>query len=448
MKIAFKNQQLPISVNLATNRWDYFKNLANIVCSRESTYRTALDITGFDIPAIFADMFRGVKRTIETLFETGIGAVTIFFSPQIASFTGKILSRFILPSHMQADALQYLKFSMPELRDFDDFSNAVKRIEGEEVEDKIFIAELYEKAGKMLEANFYKEEANKIKDFCREFIPTIEKMKLAYKLKKSTIIGQSFLEGLWWGGSGLFLRALRKHVLGADRFTGTMNYTSEAESQELGEDSELSTLQKIFGIIAMFLAPTINFFLLNKLEDSNAVKSSRFLKIASNQLDTTHGVFPKLGLLFSVTIIPKYFGVLTTAQGWSERIERIIRLFSVVPSWWLGHRATNGLFALSADKELAKKYDTCGGILVEPEYLTESSEDSILARIEKTFPEPAKIHHVIKATKHDKSLQAEAEELHAKSLYKGFAVHSMLVRIIMMLVNYSTKLRVNWRLGK
>ena len=34
-------------------RWNYYKNLANMVCSRESTYRTALDITAFDFPMLW-----------------------------------------------------------------------------------------------------------------------------------------------------------------------------------------------------------------------------------------------------------------------------------------------------------------------------------------------------------------------------------------------------------
>src|SRR3989338_345351 len=134
--------------------------------------------------------------------------------------------------------------------------------------------------------------------------------------------------------------------------------------------------------------------------------------------------------------------VFLTAQGWYERIERLLRLVTVVPSWWLGHRVTNGLFALSADKQLAKKHNIAPGILVEPEYLKPGENDNVFDKIRKKLPEPAKIHHVMKSTEGNKELQGEAEDLHARSLYKGFILHSIFVWLINMGVNYVTKLRV------
>ncbi|MBI2996326.1 MAG: hypothetical protein HYY52_06420 [Candidatus Melainabacteria bacterium] len=429
--------------------WDTFKDIASIVCSRESTYRTALDITAFDAPLILSDLFRGIKKTLESAFEGLSGTVLVVISPFLTTFTGKALAKFVLPKEMQKDATHLLRFSMSELRDFEKFKKAKERIKLEEVEDKNFLASLYRRNEKNKNAEYYEEQGKQIKEFCDRFEPTEENLKLIYKLKKTTIIGESMLEGGYWGGFGLLIRAFRKYILKEDRFTGTIGYASDEESQALGESGDLSLFQKIIGTGAIFVSPVLNSFLLAKSEDDQTVEKSSFLKVAREHLDMTHGVYPKLGLLFTQTSVPKWIGVITTSQGWYERFERILKLFTVLPSWWLGHRVTNGLFAKFADAKLTKKYNSQKGILVEPKYLEEvKKEDSFFTKLSKWFPEPAKIHHVMKTTEEDKVLQNEAEELHAKCLYKGFALHSAIVWIVNMTINYITKLRVKYALGQ
>ena len=431
------------------NTWNYYKDLASIVCSRESTYRTALDITAFDFPVLLSDAFRGIKKFLESSVECLSATVLVGISPYITTFTANILSKFILPKHLQKDTEQYLKFQMSELRDFQSFKEARNRVKEEESEDKLFISSLYNKAGNEKKSNRFKKESKDIEDFCTTFEPTEEKRKLIYKLKKATIIGESFIEGGFWGGYGLILRLFRKYILKEDRFTGTKGYVSDAESQELGEAGNLTLFQKVIGIGAIFISPVLNTILLNKIEDREAVKKSKFLQVVDSNLDMTHGVYPKLGLLFTQTTIPKWIGTITLSQGWFERIERILKLLTVIPSWWMGHRATNGLFALNADKGLARKHNINPGILVEPEYLKpETKNDSFLEKLNKRFPEPAHIHHVMKTTEGNKKLQEEAEDLHAKCLYKGFTLHSLLVLAINFAVNYTTKLRALYALGK
>ena len=429
-------------------RWNYFKDLASIVCSRESTYRTALDITGFDLPSLIAESFRGPKKFLEAVFEGLCATVSIGLAPIITSCVGKILARSILPKNVQNDSLDYLKFEMNELRNIENFKAGIERIKKEEPEDKNFVASLYERLGKNKKAEYYKGQAEEITRFCENFKPTEELRKQVYKLKKATIITESFIEGGFWGSFGLLLRLFRKHILREDRFTGTKGYTSDAESEQLGESGDMNLFQKIVGVGSIFLSPVMNTILLAKTEDDEAVKNSKFLNTVRNHLDMTHGVYPKLGLLFTWTSIPKWVGAIITAQGWYERVERKLKLLTVIPSWWMGHRVTNGLFAKHADKELAKKYNNDGGILVEPDYLKPiTKEDSFLTRSGKRFPEPARIHHVLSSTGDNKQLQEEAEDLHAKCSYKGFAMHSLLVWAINMSVNYTSKLRVKRALG-
>ena len=103
-----------INPNTKNNRWNYYKDLASIVSSRESTYRTALDITAFDFPSIFADAFRGPKKFIETFLEGLSAVISIGASPYINAFIAKMLAKFILPEEAQKDALHYLRFNIPE----------------------------------------------------------------------------------------------------------------------------------------------------------------------------------------------------------------------------------------------------------------------------------------------------------------------------------------------
>ena len=449
---AGKSHQLPNKTNpnkKTDSKWNYFKDLSSIVCSRESTYRTALDITAFDIPVLFADAFRGIKKFLESGVECLSSTVLVYIAPQITTLVGKVLGKIILPKEMQKDAVNYLQFSMDELRDPEKFKDAKHRIKEQESEDKKFVSSLFKRVGREKSANYYKDKAEEIKSFFTNLEPTEEKRKLAYKLKKATMIFESAIEGGWWGGYGLVLRWFRKHILKEDRFTGTKGYVNDDESKKLGESGELNLFQKILGGGAIFISPVLTWIGLNKVEDREAVKKSPFLQMVDKQFDTTHGVFPRLGLLFAQTTVPKWIGTITTSQGWFERGERILKLLTVIPSWWFGHRLTNGLLALNADKKLAEKYKTDRGILVEKEYLKPADKnDSWFTKLDKRFPDPAQIHHVIKSTEHNKELQKEAEDQHAKCLYTGFALHSALVWVINMGVNHLTKLRALYALGK
>ena len=134
--------------------WNYFKDLASIVCSRESTYRTALDITAFDIPMMGADIFRGFKKFLESSLEGITGTVLVVISPILTGWVGRLIGKFLLPKDMQKDTLQYLKFSMSELRDLEKFKAAKDKIKLEEAEDKNFIASLYKRTNKKEKANY------------------------------------------------------------------------------------------------------------------------------------------------------------------------------------------------------------------------------------------------------------------------------------------------------
>lgn len=441
----------PRLINLSNRKISNYVNFANVICSRESTYRVMLDLTAFDLPAMAASLFRNFTNFLDTTFECLYGTAILFASPFITSFMGELVGKTILPKDMQADTINFLKFDMDETKDADSLRRGIKRIADEEVEDKNFVSSLFLKANKFEQAKKFENEALNIKKFTENFIPSDELAKKIHKLKKHTIITESVIEGTWSATVGLATRLFRKYALREDRFTGTKGYLNDEESLKLGDADEISIFQKIVTGAMCFLSPITNAVLLTKSENEEAVKKSKFLQIVGEQLDMTHGIYPKLGLLLSYTVPPKWIGQICSSQGSFERVEKLLKLPTVVASWWFGHRFTNGILCKKADEKFNKKYGLEKGIFVEPHYYSENKEVSFINRIRNKFPEPAKIHHIFKAiqsssldeVKKEEAL-FEAEKKHAECLYKGFALHSAFVWAMNMLVNHITKLRAQY----
>lgn len=423
-------------------------NFANIVCSRESTYRTILDITAFDFPIILASAFRNFKNCIESAFECFYGTAILFFSPMVTSWVAKGLGQFLLPENMQKNIPDYLRFSMNEAKSKKSLEAGLIRIANEETEDKNFISSIFQKAGNLEYGKKYELEAEELKRFCTEFTPTEEIAKQIYKLKKATIICESLIEGTWSTSVSLATRLFRKYILSEDRFTGTKGYLSDEESAQLGETEELSKIQKVFAGGLCFLSPAINSILLKITEKQEKIKDSKFLETVSDQIDMTHGVYPKLGLLLLFTVPAKWTGHIAFSQGNFERVEKILKFFTVVTSWWIGHRFTNGLLAKNADKHLTEKFKIEPGILINKNYYEQSNSKNFFIKLRTKYPEPAKILEIFKSidrtdlsSEKKEKLRHEAEKKHAECFYKGFTFHSLLVWGINMAVNQITKLR-------
>ncbi len=423
----------PISTNQSFTT--IAKRYAGVIDSRESTYRTALDVTGFSLPIIVASAFRNVWNFLESVFEGTIDIVMIALAPQVTNLTGKFFGTQILNADEKKDYLKYLYFQMTELDDMKTFQEGLERIKTQETKDKLRIAELYKAAGKNEQAEQYENQAKDTKHFAESFICTEEKRQKIKQLKKSVIIGQSALEGLLWANKHFFVRVFRKHILGKENFTGTSSYLDEG-------NVGLHPLQKIGIGVSQVISPVTTWFLLNKADSPEKRKESKFFSMVHNQLDMTHGLFPKLGLLFNYLQIPVMLGAVCNAQGKYEIAEKLIRDLNLMGSWWFGHRVTNGLVALNADKKLGKEFGK-KGILVEKDVYEKSNNDGFWTKLGKNLPEPTRIQHVLDETEGNEKLREKAVNAHAKSLYFGFGLHSLLVCLNMMGVAWLTKLRVN-----
>ncbi|MDA1020589.1 MAG: hypothetical protein O2962_03490 [Cyanobacteria bacterium] len=410
--------------------WDKARNLAEVVCSRESIFRSALDLTGWEIPVMLANAMRNKYSFAEAVFQGTYAFLTMVMAPYFTKWVGLLAGKSIMKEDEHKDIDKYMLFQLNDLDDHQTLNKGLARIKEEEPEDKLFLSELYLKNQK--KSSNYQQQAQALKSFFDNLTIDDARLQRIKKLKRATIQGESFIEGGLWGSVFLASRLFRKYVLKQDRFTGTKSYESDEESKQSTDSNKMAWWQWTGNIVAMIFSPIANHFILNKIDDKEAVAKSPWLKTIKNQWDMTHGVFPKLGLMVSFLMIPANMGLLFSAQGKNELIENLLMTATMVPSWWFGHRVTNGVLAQREDKKLAAKFGIERGILVEPEDLHQAA------------PEPAKIQHVLRKVRHDPQLEKEARDAHAKVLYKGFTLHSLLIFSMKLLINQITK----WRIAK
>lgn len=425
------NFQLPTQNNIGGKKSfvDIAKSYAKIIDSRESITRIFLECTG-DVPWILSAALRNKLSFIESVFECALSNFSFSIAPWITERTAHLVSKYILKPEDQKDTVKLLYFYRDELNDQASFEKGVARILKEEPADQRRIAELYRSINKPDKAASYEKKALEVENYFSKLQYSPELVKQLTKLKEHTIIGESSIEGFMWGTVGLLMRFFRSTVLKQNRFTGTKKYLNDKDAEKLGEAQPLSLWQKIFGGSMAFLSPVLNSILMKLGKNKELLASSPWLQKINKQLDMFHGIFPKLGLMFSYTSLPKWISFLITAQGRDELIERIMRYGIVGGSWWLGHRLFNGSIANYFDNKISAEHNVPKGILVNE------------AEVGRFFPEPAKIHQIIEKTASNPKLYKAAEEAHWKTLYGGLTVHSIVIFLMCLGINQITKLRV------
>lgn len=431
----------PISASSSLSKgWKYYaylaKGYAGIIDSRESTYRTFLDLTGYCLPMTFAAAFRNIWNFLETGFETLFDAAAVLSAPHITKFSGFLSSKFLLNKEEQKDYLNYLNFQLTELEDNQGFEEGKKRIASAEVHDRTRISELYLNLNQADKAEHHLKKAEEIGRFANDLTYSDSLREKIYKLKRATIVTESFFEGIMFASEGLLTRMFRKYILRQDQFTGTLGYSSDNSGNFGG--GGFSLFQKIGIGLSFIIAPAINLGLFFKTKDVNKVKESPNLKMINRELDMTHGVFPKLWLLFTYLMAPFMTGKIFTAQDKYELFDTMFKQCLLIPSWWFGHRVTNGLLARHSDKKLESEFGK-RGILVEEDIYQKNPDDNWWEKLKKFCPEPTRIQHVLDKTEHNEEFKKEAVDLHAKTLYKGFGLHSFLIWVLMMGGNWVTK---------
>lgn len=421
-----------------------FADLAKVVDSRESVYRIALELIAFELPSLIAAATRNKFQFFEEIFKGGIALGLSIAAPFFAKFTNRMGSKLFLSEDRQKDYKNYALFQNHELEDLASLENGLRRINSEEVDDQKFMAELSEKE---ISKKSFLQRADEIKTFVESFSANEDTLEGLKKLKKFTVLGESLLEGMIWGTLPFFNRLFRKHVLKQDSFTGTLSYTNEEQRKKIGDQGGYNSFQKFGAVLAPFSGFLLNLLGMKLTADKNAVSQNKFLRWIKENQDFTRGFFPKLGLLLSYLVVPVNISRLANAQGRNELIENILFLLTVTPSWSLGHRATNGIYAKLTDNAFSAKHQVPTGTFIETEEdkhvkYTGSSKKSWWDKILDKMPEPARIQQVIRKTEGKAQLRNAAMKEHAKILYTGFTLHSLLVFGVRMLINHITKKRV------
>jgi hypothetical protein len=424
-------------------------DLAKVVDSRESVYRIALELLAFELPSLLAAATRNKFQFFEELFKGSIAIGISALAPNLAKFTTKIGSKLLLSPERHKDYKNYALFQNYELENLESLQKGLERIDSEEVKDQEFMAQLSDKEESK---DHFLGRANEIKDFVRRFRANEDTIESLRKLKKFAVLGESLLEGLVWGTLPYLNRIFRKHILKQDSFTGTIGYTSEEQRKKIGDIGHYNLLQKLGALIAPFSGFLLNLVSMKLTENKEAVSKNKFLIWIKENQDFTRGFFPKLGLLLSYLVIPVNISRLSHSQGRNELIENILMLLTVAPSWSLGHRATNGIYAKLTDNAFSAKHQIPTGTFIETEddkhiKFTGNKKSTWWDKLMEQMPEPARIQQVIRKTEGLPHLKKSAMKEHAKTLYTGFTLHSLLVFGVRILINHLTKKRVEKKLA-
>lgn len=429
---------------------------AKIFDSRASTYRAIMDLIGADLPTVLGGM-RNIYSFIEQSVEAAESFIMVFAAPKLTSIVAKLIGKTILPEMNQDDIKHHLLFHRAELHDNESFQKAINRIRDEEVDDKQHIGDLYRELGKKDQAQKLDTECDGIKQYCKHFkekynsnnlnnVEELEKhRKELLKLKEAVQLGESVVEGGLWGSFGITMRLFRKYILGQDSFTGTKGYANKEEQAKIGDNKGLGFKEWLGAAVGMTISPIINKLVINATRDREKVKSSKWLSFLDHQFDMTHGLYPRLGMMFSFMVIPKWSSVFLTAQGKNELLEKLSKALSMIPLWWLGQKITNGPLAAMRDKEMQEKHGTEPSLLVNR---PNPKEPGIIGMLKHLFPEAQKYYDVYKKLEHNDNpeLKKDAFDKHAKTVYQGLGLHTLMIFSAIMTSQWMTKKRVKEQL--
>lgn len=113
------DSHIKIQADQKPESFQWFKDAAKVLHSRESTYRGLLDVIAWDIPAYIAAASRNVYDLAETVFKSVIGTSLIFVSPKITRAVAETLGKYLLPEEHHKDIKHLMLFSRGELDDLE-----------------------------------------------------------------------------------------------------------------------------------------------------------------------------------------------------------------------------------------------------------------------------------------------------------------------------------------
>lgn len=401
---------------------NFIKNKMNqysrIVFSRESTYRGFVDIFAEDIPSLAAAATRNWAYFKEDCFKLALSTSVMFLAPVFVKLSAKQHAKDYFNDDEIKDLDNLLLFNKEDLENLESFDEARYRVVNDEVKDCLNLIDTYGKDSK--EGSKAIKKIESIKEFANRYEANEDLRKRLLAFKDKILVNTSTIESTFWGVRPFLERLFRKYVLGVNRFTGSLKYLNDKDADRLGNKKSF-TFKQILGTAASIISPPVIIKkLMNMVKDSDLVKNSKVLQIVKDQMDTTHGIYPKLGIYAAFSNIPLQISKQFNSQDIFEQVENLIKFGVTGFSLFLGDRTTNGKFAVAEDKKLSEKYGEDTGIL----YKKHNSGSGLLAWINKQLPEAAKFNEVVAKTKHNPKLKKEAIDKYQKTFYKGFIWHA------------------------
>lgn len=321
---------------------------SNYVQTNDLLYRTALDITGFDVPLLCTSRNEDERR--ENLVNAFIGTIGGFLVvPLEALALNKFFaSRYLnknntffnlnwkhLDSGKEGDAIKHLEKII---------KNQKTRLENPNWLDKIgFVKKGIHKSIRKTESAIKEIQKN----------PSV--LKNVYKAKKYVLLPDLLLNSAIMLSIAPLKVFVTKHFAKKDRFTGTQNYLSDKDLNKLVKKENKDTLKKIIQAGLCLIPFTVAFLAHKSVKASldKGLKPNKFIEKIRNKMDYTSGIYLTSGtLLFILT--GKILNSLNWARDKYERAETLLKYSLIVPSFWFGDYIFNGNIAKAADKFLAK----------------------------------------------------------------------------------------------
>lgn len=321
---------------------------SNYVQTNDLLYRTALDITGFDLPLLYTSRNEDERR--ENLVNAFIGTIGGFL---VVPLEALALNKFFASKYLQKNN-SFFNLNWKHL-DAGKEGDAIKHLE-KIIEDK---KTRLENPNWLDRIGFVKKGIHKSIKNTENAIKEIQKnpsvLKKVYKAKKYVLLPDLLLNSAIMLSIAPLKVFVTKHIAKKDRFTGTQDYLSDKDLNKLVKKENKDTVKKIIQAGLCLVPFTVAFLAHKSVKGSleKGLKPNKFIEKIRNKMDYTSGIYLTSGtLLFILT------GKILNSMNWArdkyERAETLLKYSLIVPSFWFGDYIFNGNIAKAADKIFAK----------------------------------------------------------------------------------------------
>lgn len=411
-------------------------HLPQVLFSRESIYRGLIESFAVDVPSCLAAATRNKTYFFENLFETLLNNLIVYATPAITKFIAASKAKNIF-NGSHGEYYSYMLFNRQDLDNDTNFDQARSRIMQDEISDTETMLGIF--GNQNGENRSREDQIKQIRNFMQSY-PAEEQLRhKIVQLKDEVIKAGSWVEGIYWGFIPLARRMFRRFVLGQDRFTGTLAYLNNEDNNKLGNEKGFSLKQILGTMVSMSMTPLLVNGFLKIIKDPHLLENSLLVRKLKEEMDTSHGFHPKLGLFISSGELSFLLSRIFNAQDMFEMLENILEFFVSAGSLLMGDRVTNGRFAKEADKKLSQEFGSKPGILYEE---SKAVPGSLLHMFDSLFPRASKFMQVLAKCNGNDKLRTKATNEYSKVFYKGFFTHGVLTFAANMFINAITRLRV------